>query len=111
MNSTSIRIIIRESGNNHSPTEVYSRGFPYSVIAPTLPPNPFFTNRLSLLGLSLPAISEENVSNHSTPVHFLAKEIQRRLQEDINEQKSLRTTLETSYRTMYMNMNMIYYTK
>ena len=103
MNSTSIRVIIRESGNNHSPTEVYSRGFPFSVIAPTLPPNPSFANRLSVLGLSLPSISEGNVSSHSTPTHYLAKEIQRRLLEDLNEQKELRTTLETSYRTVYVN--------
>lgn len=100
MNSTSIRIIIRESGNNHSPTEVYSRSFPYSVIAPTLPPNPSFTHRLSLRGLSLPSIPEKNGSDNSTFLHYLAKEIQHQLLEDLNEQRALRDTLETSYRTM-----------
>lgn len=90
MKSVPYRMIIQDAPDNHSPTEVYSHGFPFSVLSPTLPPNSFFSNHLSCF-----CISDEEEA--------IAHRIQEILQSDLNDQKSLHDTLLESYRHMYMN--------
>ena len=84
------RLIIQDAPDNQSPTEVYSHGFPFSVLSPSLPPNPFF---LDYLSCSCFSAEEESIPHH----------VQEVLESDLSEQLSLRDTLSESYRRMYLN--------
>ena len=72
---------------NHSPSEVFSRGFPFSVLSPTLPPNPFLENTLS-------------VSSFPSSPSSLVKKVSDLLESDLEEQQSLRDTLLAHYRRL-----------
>lgn len=111
MNATSHRLIIRENRKNQSPTEVYSRGFPFSVLASSLPPNHVFTDRVSVLGLSLhdgdinnnnDNDDEKKKKGSQSPAHFIARKVKELLQEDLDLQQELQETLEVNYRTVYV---------
>ena len=109
MNSTLHRLIIRENRKNQSPTEVYSRGFPFSVLAPSLPPNHVFTDRVSVLGFSLHDDEihddEKKKKGSQSPAHFISRKVKELLQEDLELQQELQETLEVNYRTVYVMDN------
>ena len=81
----SYRLLVRDAMENHAPSEVFSRGFPFSILSPSLPPNPFLENTLS-------------VSSFPSSRSSLVKMVSDLLKSDLEEQQSLRDTLLTHYR-------------